>query len=344
MVMTGGSVDAPTPIDTTSRTAFYALPKALVPVTVTYAACSLDPCPEPSITVGDYVYVPDGNHVYSIDTDFSAASHDTVVVELTKGGLLSKITTTADDATGLLITKTVELIAKILQAGAALTPPGSMMEKARARPERDKPYPELKLTDTLDVFDENSLRTFNTRLSTLAWRHSKEDASIANVRLLDAPLTPMYAKNKDARCAEGICFRPPLPYTLSLEWGRAGMGKEVIQQTTVLLPNQAPILNINLSRTPFVKRVSSLEFNDGMLSKVNVDKPSEALAALSVPVDALTAIIAIPAQLLTLRIANAQNTTSLYDNQVKLLEAQTKLIKAIEEFKKANPPRPDPQN
>ena len=100
-------------------------------------------------------------------------------------------------------------------------------------------------------------------------------------------------------------------------------------QLAVSLPNDSPILTVGLDRTSFVERKGKLTFAQGTLTKTEVTKPSEALAAATVPVDVLKTLATIPADLLTLRIKQTTDAKALADAQSSLVESQAKLAKAI---------------
>ena len=71
-----------------------------------------------------------------------------------------------------------------------------------------------------------------------------------------------------------------------------------VQRINVTLPNKIVIGKVNIDRTMFVNQVTTIDFDDGMLRKIDIDKPSEALAAIQIPIDIVNAILAIPAELI----------------------------------------------
>ena len=131
--------------------------------------------------------------------------------------------------------------------------------------------------------------------------------------------------------ASGVFFRPLLPYKLTLtdEVSRTEM--------TVLVPNKAPVLSIDISRAMFVTKIYEIEFDNGILTRVTIKKPSEALAAASIPIEIAKAIVAIPAELIQLKINTASSEKALLESEKARLEVEKELWKLKKEIQDANP-------
>jgi len=84
---------------------------------------------------------------------------------------------------------------------------------------------------------------------------------------------------------------------------------------------------VDNSRTPFVKKKIDLTVTDGVLLGVDVDKPSELLAAISLPVDILKVIASIPGEILSVKVKQLSDQNSLTKAQVEMLTLQIELIK-----------------
>ena len=123
-------------------------------------------------------------------------------------------------------------------------------------------------------------------------------------------------ESKSSRSFTGIAFRPVLAYDLLLQ--KAGITQSI---QTVLLPNEAEVLRIPITRSAFVKKVVSLDFNGGILVQAKINKPSEALAGIEIPLAITKAILALPGQV----IADA---TSVVTARTGLAQKKTELIKA----------------
>lgn len=86
----------------------------------------------------------------------------------------------------------------------------------------------------------------------------------------------------------------------------------------------------DVGRTGFVSKRVKLAIADGVLQGTEVDKPSDALAAVSLPVDIVKAIVAIPSELFQFKIRQVQDAQGLTDAQAKYLTAQIELLKQIQ--------------
>ena len=65
-----------------------------------------------------------------------------------------------------------------------------------------------------------------------------------------------------------------------------------------------------------------------MLTHVETDKPSQILGFIRIPIDAASAILAIPAELLTLRIKETSQRTGLAESQYMYLQQQINNLEA----------------
>ena len=105
------------------------------------------------------------------------------------------------------------------------------------------------------------------------------------------------------------------------------------QTELVFLPNGAPILALDVSRAAFVKKVTKVTFEDGILTELYVNKPSEVLAFLEIPFYLVQSIVALPTELIQVKIKYSTSQTSLYEQQLKELQA----LKALQEEKQKKP-------
>lgn len=167
----------------------------------------------------------------------------------------------------------------------------------------------------------------------------------------------------------GVLLRSPIPYVLTVEIGKnigngSGQVKEevfyeefnekkhkdklnlavsdknqclpphVSQDYIIMAPNDGVVYSLDVQRARFVTKKTDLTITDGMLTKIDVDKPSELIGALSVPLDALKAIAGIPASMLSVQVKNTSDQASLYKAQSDLLGNQIQLLKNQQELKK----------
>ena len=160
------------PAMTYAALGYYTLPRALVPATITFPACSTEQskstnggCPPATLTVGAAIYVADSKHIYAIDAALSAYSSDNLTVEVDGDGFLKSIEANAKDETGSVIVKVADVI-----KGAATTVESfgtrlkfvefSQPKTARA-PTQAVSYPEIAVTALLDLSASNAHEVAN---------------------------------------------------------------------------------------------------------------------------------------------------------------------------------------
>jgi hypothetical protein len=77
-----------------------------------------------------------------------------------------------------------------------------------------------------------------------------------------------------------------------------------------------------------VTRSNTLTFNNGVLTRHQIDQPSSALALARVPTKALEAFTTALSGALTVRVQQATNDVQLVQQQAALLDARVKLLQA----------------
>jgi hypothetical protein len=136
---------------------------------------------------------------------------------------------------------------------------------------------------------------------------------------------------------DGIVFRLMTPGTFSLDIGTAGLKfgdicelrseASSVDNATVMVADPRRTFVVDNSRTAFVKKKVNMTVTDGVLTGIDVDKPSELLAAISLPVDVLKVIASIPGEILSVKVKQLSDQNNLSAAQVKMLELQIDMIK-----------------
>jgi hypothetical protein len=130
-------------------------------------------------------------------------------------------------------------------------------------------------------------------------------------------------KAKAAQEIRGIYYRPRRPYSyyiLTLE-DRKIAGSWKLQRTaTARLENDSPILVVGVDRTLFAKRRTRLTFDKGVLQHVAVDKTSELLAFVDVPLYFAEGLVALPGAIIRVDIDTAQAETNLIGAELQLMQ------------------------
>lgn len=95
--------------------------------------------------------------------------------------------------------------------------------------------------------------------------------------------------------------------------------KETRQTFLAMAPNDGPITNVDVSRASFVTKTTKLSIVNGMLRKIEMEKPSQLMGFIKIPVDMAKAVAEIPGSILSFQIKNTQDEASFYKAQTDLL-------------------------
>jgi hypothetical protein len=82
-----------------------------------------------------------------------------------------------------------------------------------------------------------------------------------------------------------------------------------------------------MNSSAFVKTVNDVQFTDGAIVNWTAERPSEFLEIVRLPVKIATAVISVPAQLISLKVDYSTKDKSL-------IEAQRQQIKALDNWRR----------
>lgn len=154
----------------------------------------------------------------------------------------------------------------------------------------------------------------------------------------------------------GVAFRKMTPRSLSLSLDTKGVsvrddgGNTVACSLVASFEKQSGIgvvhadpsatFWVDVSRTPFVEKKIVMNVKDGVLSGLQVVKPSEVLAGISIPVEVLKTIASIPGEILSIKVKEAEGEKGIAAAEASLIETQLKLLKdqmALEALRSGTP-------
>jgi hypothetical protein len=127
----------------------------------------------------------------------------------------------------------------------------------------------------------------------------------------------------------GVYYRPVSPVKVTLTQDRQ------VTEQILLLPNQGALITLPITRNAFVKKVTKIEFEHGLLKKVTLNKPSEVRGAVSLPIEIGKALVAIPAELIQLKINRAEDEQTLLAAEKRRLAAEEQLQALRRELQQA---------
>ena len=262
--------------------------------------------------------VPDPSQPFRLLYHPSALAVDDFSVTVGTDGLLTKVRMSAEDKSAEIIIKLIDT-AKEVSKSLLLSEPDTKAESEWT----------IVWNATFNPLTET--RAINSEL-----RQRFPGANLA-VELIDEGqgVTKAYKDNfRDAPNGfSGVAFRPVLPFTLKCSQGSSVLNREVL-----LLPDPQAICSFPIQRSAFVKRVTQLDFDHGVLTGVSVTKDSEVLAFMEIPLALAKAITDIPANLVQVRLNQTKNDSAQTEAQAALLEAEKKRLDDANALRQARQP------
>jgi hypothetical protein len=266
------------------------------------------------------IFVPDPKMLFFVDYKHSVFSDDSQVkigVD-PKTGLLTAIETITEDQTSSIIVG----VAQIARAILGLPAPAVGLEVVPPRCQLDR---------TFDPFDDNDfktmlhlIRTQNsgvTCLQLISPMKIDREVCVDEVTKKVGKVTvspEKVVKSKGTSVYEatpGVLYRAALPYEFVVKFD------EAVQPSTV-------------------ENKYTITFENGMLKDIAWVKPSEVLGFISIPADIARAIVAIPGELLTVKVKDIDAEKGLLEAQKNLIQAQLELIAKQKELEEATQKKP----
>jgi hypothetical protein len=260
-------------------------------------------------------YVPDPNLQFILNYKALATSEDDVKVTIGANGLLSKIVVTSEDKSGAIILKLIDIGKEVAKMGVIFSE-----------------GPQVVYDATFDPFDLQARTRVMDALATYNCSYKLTRISGNSVDVARSIST-----SETGSPTSGVAFRPVFAYNLTL----INDGRSASVQT-VLLPNEAQVMTIPITRAAFVKKVTTVAFDHGLLTEVDINKPSEMLAFMDIPLAIAKAIVDVPAELVQLKINTSKGNTDLANQQQSELQAQQALEQLRTQVRGVAPPTPIP--
>jgi hypothetical protein len=282
------------------NTVGYFLPKGLIRVKLTPSQDSYD------LTI-ESLFVPDPDFFYTLAYDPSAWADDSIKVTLSENSLISTIEVTTEDKTSAIVEKVIGIVKDVVKS-VSLPVPGAAVAKG----ERVK-----VLAITFDPNKPEDIREVTNKLE-----ENGISIKITSLKGKGVAGTTTYQDNLFLK-GNSIYYRPLVPYKITLE------AQDVIKSEIFYLPNGAPILSMDINRAPFIKKTTKLSFTNGILTSVEINKPSEVLGGLEIPAQIAKAILEIPGELIQLKIDTTKKYKELYQEQLNTIKAKDAMIEYL---------------
>lgn len=264
---------------------------------------------------------PDTSQLLLANFTPSIFANDEVHITATNQGLLENIAVTAEDR----ISNIVGIIAKAPQSASGL----NEFRKADSK-DKEKVSPitadeTLEFTSTFIILPGQLQQATYTKkwmihLDGIDADKATVDASI----MFEIPVVETH-KIAEKKIFNGLLTRPRRTVTLGVKTkpkDSTEFSKVALLTYDVLIPDISRLAVVPIKRAAFVKSQYTPKFNAGVLIENSITKPSEVEAFLSIPINILKAVFALPAQLFNFKITNIKQQTELEALQQKLKEQQ----------------------
>jgi hypothetical protein len=305
---------------------YYALPRAVVPVEVSRTKCEL------KVTAHEPLFLPDSAARFRLRIDHDVLSSETLIVTTNERGLLTAVNAKAQDQTGEVLKQLVHLYSTL--SGAKPVTKSDNRKNCATSNENDFVYAGLLDPTNTDTRLNSEAKEFLERYQV--------KMEIGGLLGAAQPATGNTVPAAD--CSEVVCFRAVRPYPVKFtqQESHTHILPTQVFTLSVIAPDPATVMGIRLDRQLFALSHIKLSFTQGILTKFDTSKESEALSVLKLPLDVAKEILKVPGDLATVRVKEIQSDTSLLQEQQKLIRAQIALIEAQQAAIQASKPSPPP--
>jgi len=314
----------------------YALPKALMNITVTKQTGGAKRW---GISVdAQSRFTADGDATFCLDFLHSPLGKNKIGVSRDANGLLAKVFTQFES-------QAPEVAKQVINAAANLSAFGKAQALADAAGRagiKDTPSGSEIKTYTFDPFNQQTMNDVNRALKHRygycvyfdgrddpripAWHNDmcpRAKTAFDGPRFSERQFAADLAKAREFS-QRGILYRPEITHRLKImrrldpddrlePWKLAGT--EYVQ-----IPNRAPILALGITRGLFADAETTIEFTNGILRDVDIKKPSELNAFIDIPIFAINAVLDIPARTLTILQNDKANRLALIESNKQLID------------------------
>lgn len=291
--------------------------------------------------------VPDTRFGYCLDYLRSATSDDIVkVAKYNHSPILALVASRAVDQSGYIMSTLIQTLFVGLSGNPNFAPSNATTRSFWQGANAVKVF-----TAEFDPFDPRESARINQGLKDYGFclllgghmfnmRAARIDSYCDEPRSVfaSAPVDKLEYIHTYAR-VEGIYYRPRIPYNLYLfvkknplkSHGRylvAG-GWELRKTTPVALENIAPVVSIGVQRTYFAQRHTTLVFEEGALKDACISKTSEMVEFAKIPLQVTQSVVALPANIIQVRINNISSDANLVEAENDLIREQAKYLQEL---------------
>jgi hypothetical protein len=279
------------------------------------------------VTIGSPILKPDMSSVFFLEYNSSFATEDAITFGVGENQLLQSVNATSTDKSGEALVTLAKIAANVAMMVAGKEKSGQPAPKCSGfDPVSISTYLDPTLTDESPfsksalnaLLGENAMLSFNV---TPLGNKSSGSPSKTEADNISSP------KEGEKNKKSGVLFRVPTAYQLEVTFYPPGCPKKETIQIMVLAPSKDLVYSLNVDRGALITKTTNLTIADGMLTKIEVNKPSSLLGILNVPLDVIKAILSAPAEFLTLRIQKIKAEGDISQAQADKLNSEINKLK-----------------
>lgn len=242
--------------------------------------------------------VADMRQQYYLKYKQYANANDNLKLEFDENNLLKSVDLIADDQTDEIIVKLAEGIKDIV--------PGSTTELV-AQQMIDSFY--------FSPFIAADIDTANSILQKYGLSVAIQDIYAS------ASSLPVPRPAADTININGIYYRPYIPLRLKVQSSDNSYSNE----TVLHLPDPSQVAQFELKRSWLVKKTNKVIFENGNIDNYEIDKPSQTLAFIAIPIELAKAVLSIPATIFQFKIDITTKNKELLEVKNELKELKEEL-------------------
>jgi len=292
-------------------------------------------------------HVPLNEMRYCLEYKPSPVSHDKVTAKTDEKNFLSFVSSDAADQTAYIVKTLIRAIfVGISQNPSFRNTPGAT--------------PDVKVADlSFDPFDIHETAAKNVRLRELGFCLVLDGFTFGGGDTAQSycenpgkylrrktEYVTKYREILDTTIvgySQGVLYRPRVPYTLTVytnqDPDRRGSPWRPRQSDVFDMENISPFAIMRLDRTLFAVKRIGLVFSVGELKNACVFKSSEAIEAVTIPVEIVKSVVALPTSILQVRFDNVTGARELAEAENNVIRAQ---IAYLEYLNTRTPTNPNP--
>lgn len=127
---------------------------------------------------------------------------------------------------------------------------------------------------------------------------------------------------------EALYYRTPVPvvmsYEVKIDVDKSTQKWMPASSSIAMLPQAGPVGYIPMRSSAFVKSVDDVTFDNGVVTSWNNESPSEVLELVRLPVKILSSIIAIPSEIISLKVDYSTAEANLAQSQAVAISEQVR--------------------